>query len=472
MQVLPLLKIKAKYVKILICVYVRKFRNLWKVSTMKDGKKVVITYGTFDLFHQGHYNILKRAKDLGDYLIVGVTGETYDIERGKLSVKDSLVKRIENVKETGFADLIIVEEYLGQKIQDIIKYDVDILVVGSDWIGKFDHMNKYCEVKYLERTKNISSTMLRESDEEILKLGIVSDDLNDDEFIIESKYVSGIHAESVFSDDNGLAEQFSNKFELDKSFSDYDAFLKETDMVYIRCNRDNKYARIRQALESGKIVLSSPVLGNSAEEIRELYDCAKANNTVLVECLPTFYLQAFVQLLWNAKGNLIGDLVSVKNGFRIGGLAGIAEDDMKANIYFSSLVAEEFFGKGTDFSLDTVSYGDAQYSVLIGKSENGIYLSEIGSGDYVTTRMEIRGTEGEIIIPDDWWYTGYFELHKKNEENFKRYSWNFEGNGMRYVIMSALPKAGASPSSSDIRIPAEESIDALTKTNRLLENRG
>lgn len=101
--------------------------------------KKVITYGTFDLFHEGHYNILKRAKEYGDYLIVGVTGENYDAQRGKLSVHDSLSKRIENVRKTGFADLIIVEEYIGQKIYDIIKYGIDVLVVGSDWRGKFDH---------------------------------------------------------------------------------------------------------------------------------------------------------------------------------------------------------------------------------------------------------------------------------------------------------------------------------------------
>ena len=89
--------------------------------------KKVITYGTFDLFHQGHYNIIKRAKAYGDYLIVGVTSESYDIERGKLSVHDSLLTRIENVKKTGLVDEIIVEEYLGQKTRDIIQYDIDTL---------------------------------------------------------------------------------------------------------------------------------------------------------------------------------------------------------------------------------------------------------------------------------------------------------------------------------------------------------
>ena len=112
--------------------------------------KRVITYGTFDLFHQGHYNILKRARELGDYLVVGVTSESYDIERGKLNVQDSLLKRIENVRKTGFADEIIVEEYQGQKLSDITKYNIDLLVVGSDWRGKFDYLKNYCQVVYLD----------------------------------------------------------------------------------------------------------------------------------------------------------------------------------------------------------------------------------------------------------------------------------------------------------------------------------
>lgn len=112
----------------------------------------VITYGTFDLFHEGHYRLLKRAKELGDYLIVGVTTESYDQTRGKLNVVDSLVTRIENIKKTGFADEIILEESQGQKFRDIKKYQIDIFTVGSDWTGQFDYLNEYCKVVYLERT--------------------------------------------------------------------------------------------------------------------------------------------------------------------------------------------------------------------------------------------------------------------------------------------------------------------------------
>ena len=123
--------------------------------------KKVITYGTFDLFHEGHRRLLERAKKLGDYLIVGVTTENYDKSRGKLNVQQSLMERIENVKKSGLADEIIIEEYEGQKVDDIQKYNVDVFVIGSDWTGKFDYLREYCEVIYLERTKDISSTKLR-----------------------------------------------------------------------------------------------------------------------------------------------------------------------------------------------------------------------------------------------------------------------------------------------------------------------
>ena len=102
--------------------------------------KKVITYGSFDLFHEGHYNILKRAKALGDYLIVGVTTEQYDESRGKLNIIDSLDERIDNVRKTGFADQIIVEDHVGQKVEDVQKYHVDVFAIGSDWLNQFENL--------------------------------------------------------------------------------------------------------------------------------------------------------------------------------------------------------------------------------------------------------------------------------------------------------------------------------------------
>ena len=94
--------------------------------------KKVITYGSFDLFHEGHYNLLKRAKELGNYLIVGVTTEQYDERRGKLNVVDSLITRIDNVRAAGFVDEVVMEDHEGQKIEDIKRFNIDIFTVGSD----------------------------------------------------------------------------------------------------------------------------------------------------------------------------------------------------------------------------------------------------------------------------------------------------------------------------------------------------
>ena len=134
--------------------------------------KKVITYGTFDMLHQGHLNILKRAKELGDHLIVGVTSDDFDSRRGKINVQQSMMERIEGVKETGLADQIIIEEYEGQKIDDINRFGVDIFAIGSDWQGKFDYLSEFCKVVYLERTKGISSTQIRSKNNH-LKLGLV-----------------------------------------------------------------------------------------------------------------------------------------------------------------------------------------------------------------------------------------------------------------------------------------------------------
>lgn len=254
--------------------------------------KRVITYGTFDLFHKGHYNIIKRAKALGDYLIVGVTSESFDIERGKLNVRDSLIKRIENVRRTGLADEIIIEEYQGQKVSDIIKYDIDVLVVGSDWRGKFDYLKNYCDVVYLERTKNISSTKLR-SEGVIFNMGIATDNIEDNDFVQESKFVSGIHVERVFSENQELAQEFCDKYELGSCWSDYDEFLSDVDIVYIKSSLNKRVEYIEHALKQGKYVISDSPMSLSSEKLRHLFDVARENHVVLIDRMTLVYLRAF-----------------------------------------------------------------------------------------------------------------------------------------------------------------------------------
>ena len=151
----------------------------------------VITYGTYDLFHYGHRRLLERAKALGDYLIVGVTADDFDKARGKINVQQSLMERMEAVRATGLADEIIVEEYEGQKIDDVLRFGIDIFAIGSDWQGKFDYLSEYCKVVYLERTAGVSSSELR-AEKRALRLGMVGEANFLCKFERESHYVNGI----------------------------------------------------------------------------------------------------------------------------------------------------------------------------------------------------------------------------------------------------------------------------------------
>jgi len=125
-------------------------------------KKIVITYGTYDLLHVGHINLLKRAKTLGDYLIVGLSTDEFN----RIKNKDCFLPYAQRkaVLETiRYVDEVIPEENWEQKVTDIKNKKVDIFVMGNDWEGKFDELKKYCEVVYLERTPNISTTCLKEN---------------------------------------------------------------------------------------------------------------------------------------------------------------------------------------------------------------------------------------------------------------------------------------------------------------------
>ena len=124
--------------------------------------KVVLTYGTFDMFHVGHLNLLNRLKELGDTLIVGISTDEFNIVKGKKTLipYDQRVKIVENIK---CVDLVISEVDWNQKIEDIKKYSVDIFAMGDDWKGKFDSLEDYCEVHYLPRTENVSTSNLKKS---------------------------------------------------------------------------------------------------------------------------------------------------------------------------------------------------------------------------------------------------------------------------------------------------------------------
>ena len=206
----------------------------------------VITYGTYDLLHQGHINLLRRAKELGDYLIVGVTSDSFDKGRGKLNVRNNVLERVKAVKATGYADEVIIEDYVGQKIDDIQRYDVDLFAIGSDWVGKFDYLNEYCKVIYLPRTEGVSSTQLRAETQSIVRIGIVGSGRIARRFVPEAGVVDGAEVNAVYNPDKTEADAFSSQFGI-SSFSEYDSFLNAVDAVYIASPHPSHYQYAKEA---------------------------------------------------------------------------------------------------------------------------------------------------------------------------------------------------------------------------------
>lgn len=122
--------------------------------------KKVITYGTFDLLHYGHINLLKRAKEEGDYLIVALSTDEFNKLKGKKSYfnYEYRKKLLESIR---YVDLVIPENSWDQKSEDIKEFKVDTFIIGNDWKGKFDYLDEYCTVKYLDRTPEISTTKIK-----------------------------------------------------------------------------------------------------------------------------------------------------------------------------------------------------------------------------------------------------------------------------------------------------------------------
>ncbi|WP_042683484.1 Gfo/Idh/MocA family oxidoreductase [Anaerosalibacter massiliensis] len=407
--------------------------------------KKVITYGTFDLFHEGHRRLLQRAKKLGDYLVVGVTTDNYDESRGKLNVQQSLMERIKNVKDSGLADQIIIEEYEGQKINDIQKYNIDIFAIGSDWIGKFDYIKEYCEVIYLERTKGISSTQLRAVNNGMLKLGIVGYGRIANRFIRESKYVSGVNVEGVYGPNLNSLKKFVNKHELAFYETNYDIFLEQIDAVYIASPHLTHYEYSNKALEKGKHVLCEKPMVLKMDQVEKLYSKAKNKGVVLLEAIKTAYSPGFIRLISLAKSGLIGDIKNIDATFTKLVKGDIRELDALAAggsvtelASYPLLVIVKLLGSQFE-DYNFYSYYDDEKNVDLFtkinlKYKDAIATAKVGLGVKSEGDLIISGTKGYIYVPSPWWKTEYFEVRFEDFSNNKKQYHKFEGDGLRYEL--------------------------------------
>lgn len=411
--------------------------------------KRVITYGSFDLFHDGHRRLLERARELGDYLIVGVTTDSYDESRGKLNVQQSLMERMANVSKSGLADEIIIEEYEGQKINDIQKYDVDTFAIGSDWVGKFDYLKEYCDVVYLERTKGVSSTQKRAENHGIIKLGIIGYGRIAHRFIYESKFVSGVNVEGVYGPHEDRLKSFADKHELAFHDTDFDAFLRRVDAVYIASPHLSHYEYIRKSLIHGKHVLCEKPMVLNEKEAKEVYSLAKDRNLVLLEAIKTAYAPGFIRLVSIAKSGLIGEIKNVDATFTklISGnqrelkkeSAGGSVTELASYplLAIMKLLGTEIQNKTFYTFMDEEKKVDMFTKIDI-RYKKAIATAKIGLGVKSEGDLIISGTKGYIYVPAPWWKTEYFEIRYEDPRRNKKHYYKFEEDGLRYEIAEFL----------------------------------
>ncbi|WP_434352802.1 Gfo/Idh/MocA family oxidoreductase [Psychrobacter sp. HD31] len=407
----------------------------------------VITYGTYDMLHIGHINLLRRAKELGDYLVVGVTDEDYDRSRGKLNVLQTVEERAAAVKELDFVDEVIIEYHKFQKATDMQKYDIDIFAIGDDWVGKFDYLNEYTKVVYLPRTKGISSTMLRAETLKIYNIGVVGTGRIAGRFVKESRHLNNADIYGVMSRNLLNVEKFIRDHKIHYGFDNIEDLLNTPiDAVYIATPHETHFEYAKQALLAGKHVLCEKPITLKAEHLKELYDIADEKGLVLMEAIKTAFFPGFNKLLSEIERGKIGDVVEVRASFSklitdrslrewqspYGG----AVNELAT---YPLLLAQRVLGTPTRIEfIEREMIGVDGYTNIILEHEQGISTSTVGIGAKTEGSAIISGTKGYIYVPAPWWLTRRY--HIRFEDASEEFTYNFEldGDGLRYELSEFL----------------------------------
>lgn len=406
----------------------------------------VITYGTYDLLHYGHIRLLERAKALGDYLIVAVTADDFDKTRGKINVQQSLMERVEAVRATGIADEIIIEEYEGQKIDDIKRHNVDIFTVGSDWVGKFDYLNEYCKVVYLDRTQGVSSSELR-AEKRAIRLGLIGSSRLLIKHLQESKCVNGLEVTGIFTEDAELRREAKENGAI--LFETLAEVVACSDAVYVVSHPAEHYAQVRYALEHGKHVLCESPIALQQEQYRELFTLAEEKGLILMEALKTAYATAFNRLTLLLKSGKIGQVVSVDAVCTSLSVKN-KKDNWNFDIDWNSICAwgptamlPVFEILGVDYRKKSIVSKIADTAHLFDEFtkvdfvyDNAVASIRVGKGVKSEGELVITGTEGYVYVPAPWWKTDYFEIRYEDPANNRRYFYQLDGEGIRYELVA------------------------------------
>lgn len=443
----------------------------------------VITYGTFDFFHDGHRRILERAKALcgnSGKLFVGVTSENYDRERGKLNVVQSLIERMEQVNACGLADEVFVEEYEGQKIEDLQRYSIDKFVIGDDWIGKFDYLKEWCDVVYLPRTKGVSSTSIRNDDKHMLRGGVVGCGRIANRFMVESRFVSGITFDAVCNHEKALAVNFAEKHTINGVYDNFNEMLAKVDVVYVATPHPFHAEYTRMALSAKKHVLCEKPLTLDFDEAKELYTLAEENGVVLQEALKTAFAPGFKRLINLAKGGVIGKIRQVNATFtKLTPDKTLREYDPKMGGGAISELASyvlcpiiKLLGMPDTHKLvmhNLTDAGDKVESFATGlipyPEATGVFT--VGLSAKTEGALTVAGTNGYIYVPSPWWKTEYFEIRNDMGQATRRVFCPFIGDGLRYELAAFLDCA-----TGRRKVTEWSPIDSLALLHILIKARG
>ena len=396
------------------------------------------------MFHQGHLRLLERARALGDFLIVGVTDENYDRSRGKLNVIENTKTRVQAVEALDFVDKVIIEKHKKQKAEDMVKYDVDIFAIGDDWEGTFDYLNEYTHVEYLPRTKGISSTELRRDNFDVIKLGMVGLGRETKAFIKEAEHVPNLKINRIYSADLPALKKFTKESEsIRYGHDNYDEFLDTSIVaVYIDTKLKEHYTLIKKAILAKKHVLCENPLALYKSELKELLSLAKKEKVLLLSAVRTAFLPAFDQLLTELDKGIIGDIKEVRatrttlykekdypDTFMAQGATNILAS-------YPSLLVNKILGESKDITFfDQGTEGYDVSNLIISKHKGGaIGISNVATGIKAEGDAEISGTKGYIYIPEPWWLTKKFDVRFEDENKSLTYKYEFEGDGLRYMI--------------------------------------
>lgn len=408
----------------------------------------VITYGTYDLLHQGHINLLRRAKELGDYLIVGVTSDSFDRGRGKLNVRNNVLERVEAVKATGYADEVIIEDYVGQKIDDIQKYNVDIFAIGSDWEGLFDYLNEFTKVVYLPRTEGISSTMLRAESTVDVKVGIIGCGRVAQRFPVESAVVSGVKPVAAYDIDSAKSNAYNHTYNDVKVCSTLEELYASADAVYIATPHLSHYELIKESIEAGKHVLVETPMVLNGDQAKELFEMAEQKGVILMEANKTAHCPAFNHLMVMIKSGVIGEVVDID--------ASLSKllPDKTLREFDPQQAGGSFFELGSYPLLPIVKLMGCKYENLniYSRFENGVDVYtkgilrypkavcsfKLGLGVKTEGNLVISGTKGYAYVPAPWWKTDYFELRYEDQNKNQKFFYKWDGFGLRYEIQEFI----------------------------------